>query len=76
MAHADHDTDKTAEISDQDLDQVVGGDATNALPAVQNNALPAVQNNALPAVQSLGIGSQSSGAGAGKVTFNPFSITR
>ena len=23
-----------------------------------------------------GIGSQSSGAGAGKVTFNPFSITR
>jgi hypothetical protein len=26
--------------------------------------------------QSLNIGSQSSGAGAGKVTFNPFSITR
>jgi type VI secretion system Hcp family effector len=26
--------------------------------------------------QTLGIGSQSTGAGAGKVTFNPFSITR
>jgi hypothetical protein len=26
--------------------------------------------------QVLNIGSQSSGAGAGKVTFNPFSITR
>jgi hypothetical protein len=26
--------------------------------------------------QTLNIGSQSSGAGAGKVTFNPFSITR
>jgi hypothetical protein len=26
--------------------------------------------------QTLSIGSQSSGAGAGKVTFNPFSITR
>ena len=26
--------------------------------------------------QPLNIGSQSSGAGAGKVTFNPFSITR
>jgi type VI secretion system secreted protein Hcp len=28
------------------------------------------------AVQTLNIGSQSSGAGAGKVTFNPFSFTR
>jgi hypothetical protein len=26
--------------------------------------------------QTLNIGSQSSGAGAGKVTFNPFSVTR
>jgi type VI protein secretion system component Hcp len=26
--------------------------------------------------QTLNIGSQSTGAGAGKVTFNPFSITR
>ena len=26
--------------------------------------------------QTLSIGSQSSGAGAGRVTFNPFSITR
>ena len=26
--------------------------------------------------QVLNIGSQSSGAGAGKVTFNPFSVTR
>jgi bacteriocin-like protein len=30
----------------------------------------------LDQVSGGGIGSQSSGAGAGKVTFNPFSITR
>jgi type VI protein secretion system component Hcp len=35
-----------------------------------------VQSASFDGVQVLNIGSQSSGAGAGKVTFNPFSITR
>jgi hypothetical protein len=47
-----------AELDDTHLDEVAGG-----LPAVQ-----------APASHTLGIGSQSTGAGAGKITFNPFSI--
>jgi type VI protein secretion system component Hcp len=35
-----------------------------------------VQSASFEGEQTLNIGSQSSGAGAGKVTFNPFSITR
>jgi type VI protein secretion system component Hcp len=35
-----------------------------------------VQSASFDAVQVLNIGSQSTGSGAGKVTFNPFSITR
>jgi hypothetical protein len=35
----------------------------------------AVQNAALDVEQTLNIGSQSSGAGAGKITFNPFSFS-
>jgi bacteriocin-like protein len=49
-----------SEISDKELDKIVGG-AEEAKFDVE---------------QVLNIGSQSSGAGAGKVTFNPFSITR
>ena len=45
-----------AELDAADLDQVAGG-----LPAVQ-----------APASHQTSIGSQSTGAGAGKVTFNPF----
>ena len=33
-------------------------------------------SSASAAEQTLNVGSQSSGAGAGKVTFNPFSIVR
>jgi type VI protein secretion system component Hcp len=35
-----------------------------------------VQTASFDAVQVLNIGSQSTGAGAGKVTFNPFTVTR
>jgi type VI protein secretion system component Hcp len=35
-----------------------------------------VQSASFDAVQTLNIGSQSIGSGAGKVAFNPFSITR
>jgi hypothetical protein len=68
MSAAEPHTETNAvEVADADLDQVRGGDATNALPAVQAPAEDAGAQN---------IGSQSSGAGAGKITFNPFSITR
>jgi type VI secretion system Hcp family effector len=35
-----------------------------------------VEDYSFDVEQTLGIGSQSTGAGAGKITFNPFSITR
>jgi hypothetical protein len=44
------------EISNKDLDRVVGGAATVTFDIEQ----------------VLNIGSQSKGAGAGKITFNPF----
>jgi hypothetical protein len=52
-----------AALSDQQLDRVSGGSPLNPQDLHQ-------------AETTLNIGSQSSGAGAGKVTFNPFSITR
>jgi|HubBroStandDraft_2_1064218.scaffolds.fasta_scaffold2147517_1 hypothetical protein len=48
-----------AELSEEQLDQVAGG-ALNAYIKVDGSP------------QGLNIGSQSSGAGAGKITFNPF----
>ncbi len=50
----------TYELSNQDLDTVAAGGSAVAFDIEQ----------------VLNIGSQSGGAGAGKVTFNPFSITR
>ena len=49
---------KASEISDAELDQVTGGVVRKA--------------GEQPQEASLNIGSQSSGAGAGKVTFDPF----
>ena len=40
------------------------------------NELDQVSGGSFDIEQTLTIGSQSTGAGAGKVTFNPFSITR
>ena len=48
----------------------------SALHYPANHNIFQIENYALDVVQTLNIGSQSSGAGAGKVTFNPFSITR
>ena len=44
--------------------------------AFANKGLFEVEDYSFDIEQTLGIGSQSTGAGAGKVTFNPFSITR
>jgi type VI secretion system secreted protein Hcp len=41
-----------------------------------NNNIFEIEDYAFDVEQTLNIGSQSSGAGAGKITFNPFSITR
>jgi type VI secretion system secreted protein Hcp len=46
------------------------------LEAQKNTALFEVEDYSFDIEQVLNIGSQSSGSGAGKVTFNPFSITR
>ena len=48
------------ELTSCEMDTVVGGVSTPTFNIEQ----------------VLAIGSQSSGAGAGKITFNPFSITR
>ena len=42
----------------------------------QDQELFEVEDYSFDVEQTLNIGSQSSGAGAGKITFNPFSITR
>src|SRR5215469_17166551 len=47
-----------------------------ALQYPPNNNIFAIENYSFDIEQTLNIGSQSTGAGAGKVTFNPFSITR
>jgi type VI secretion system secreted protein Hcp len=44
--------------------------------AKSNNGLFEIEDYSFDIEQTLNIGSQSTGAGAGKVTFNPFSITR
>jgi type VI secretion system Hcp family effector len=55
-------------------------DTTGGNPALtalaKSNQLFEVEDYSFDIEQTLNIGSQSVGAGAGKVTFNPFSITR
>ena len=58
------------ELSTNELDAVTGGDKKPA-PA-KSSALFEVKDYSFDIEQTLNIGSQSSGAGAGKVTFNPF----
>jgi type VI secretion system secreted protein Hcp len=48
----------------------------NANPALQQGCVFEIDDFSFDIEQVLNIGSQSSGAGAGKVTFNPFQITR
>ena len=45
-------------------------------PGAQTGSLFEIEDFSFDTEQTLNIGSQSTGAGAGKVTFNPFSITR
>ncbi len=52
---------KSGELSDAELQKAAGGGASGSPFDIE---------------QTANIGSQSSGAGAGKVTFNPFEITR
>jgi hypothetical protein len=47
-----------------------------ALPRPLARGLFEIEDFSFDLEQTLNIGSQSTGAGAGKVTFNPFSITR
>lgn len=44
--------------------------------AASKNGLFEIEDYSFDVEQTLNIGSQSTGAGAGKITFNPFSITR
>ena len=51
-------------------------DAANAKENGAKSGLFEIEDFSFDIEQTLNIGSQSTGAGAGKVTFNPFSITR
>jgi hypothetical protein len=59
----------TVDLTDQELEQASGGSNPLIDAFVQG-----IQKGSTEGAG--GIGSQSTGAGAGKVTFNPFSITR
>ena len=45
-------------------------------PGRRRGSLFEIEDFSFDTEQTLNIGSQSTGAGAGKITFNPFSITR
>jgi type VI secretion system secreted protein Hcp len=62
--------------SQVDLSKNTGDLLYNQLNPLQTGAVFEVEDYSFDIEQTLNIGSQSSGAGAGKVTFNPFSITR
>ncbi len=55
---------------------LTGDTLANQSPALQQGSVFEIDDFNFDIEQVLNIGSQSSGAGAGKVTFNPFSITR
>lgn len=67
--------------SESQVDMKVSGQDAKELAqpfadAFNKKGLFEVEDYSFDIEQTLGIGSQSTGAGAGKVTFNPFSITR
>ena len=53
-----------------------GGDLAKYMSQAGRGKLFEIEDFSFDIEQTLNIGSQSTGAGAGKVTFNPFSITR
>ncbi len=75
-------SESTVDLSKQGTDPLAkqfkfsdyAGSATNAMDP--NKGLFEIEDFSFDIEQTLNIGSQSTGAGAGKVTFNPFSITR
>ena len=58
------------ELSIDELNAVTGGDQKPVL--AKGSATFEIKDYSFDIEQTLNIGSQSSGAGAGKVTFNPF----
>lgn len=64
-----NDTSPLAKDSSNGIDMAAAAKATPA-------GIFEIEDYSFDIEQTLNIGSQSSGAGAGKVTFNPFSITR
>jgi hypothetical protein len=61
------------ELTDVELNTVTGGtDKGHPAPKTNSKGLFEVTDYSFDVEQTLSIGSQSSGAGAGKVTFNPF----
>jgi type VI secretion system secreted protein Hcp len=63
--------------ADAQVDISRGNDALLTQPfKIEPGSLFEVEDYSFDVMQTLNIGSQSTGAGAGKVTFNPFSITR
>jgi len=63
--------------SDAQVDISRGTDTLLSQPfKIEPGSLFEIEDYGFDVMQTLNIGSQSTGAGAGKVTFNPFSITR
>jgi hypothetical protein len=65
-----HMSNEIRELTINELHTVTGGD--KKLASAKGSALFEVNEFSFDIEQTLNIGSQSSGAGAGKVTFNPF----
>jgi len=79
MCFVDYDDKYLQSESEVDLKQSPLDSAELAKPfvdAIKNNGLFEVEDYSFGIEQTLEIGSQSTGAGAGRATFNPFSITR
>lgn len=59
------------ELNQAEMNTIVGGGAAKATGTAKGGVFE-VEDYSFDIEQVLNIGSQSSGAGAGKVTFNPF----
>lgn len=62
---------EVVELGEDALEKIAGG-LKFSLQDVVITSAPISAHGDVPVEQTLSIGSQSSGAGAGKVTFNPF----
>jgi hypothetical protein len=64
--------DEAVELAIEELDAVSGGLKFNLEDVRISTTSISGSHGDIPSEQTLSIGSQSSGAGAGKITFNPF----